>query len=190
MELLLVGLVLFVATHSVRIVADGWRTSMLQKLGFVKWRAAYSVLAIAGFVMLVKGFAQARDIGEPLWQVGAGRGIASGAMLLSLIGFTASVLRRSHVAVWLRHPQLCSVIVFCLAHLAANAQPAHLLLFGALLAWAVCDLFSALGRDRRDGRVVATPQWAHTVANLAIGVGIWFAFARWIHQWLIGVSPL
>ena len=43
MTLLILGLVLFLVTHSVRIVADGWRTRMIARIGQTPWKAIVAV---------------------------------------------------------------------------------------------------------------------------------------------------
>ena len=48
MGLLLLGLVLFVGVHSVRIVADGWRTASIARIGALPWKALYSLASIGG----------------------------------------------------------------------------------------------------------------------------------------------
>ena len=60
MALLILGLVLFLGVHSTRIFADGWRGSMIARLGPWPWKGLYSVASILGFVVLVIGFRMAR----------------------------------------------------------------------------------------------------------------------------------
>ena len=42
MTLLILGLIVFLGVHSVRIFADGWRTRMREKLGENAWKGLYS----------------------------------------------------------------------------------------------------------------------------------------------------
>ena len=49
MTVLILGLVLFLGAHSVRIFADGWRSRTLAGLGEKGWKAAYSVVSLVGF---------------------------------------------------------------------------------------------------------------------------------------------
>ena len=67
MSLLVAGLVLFLGVHSVSIAAPGWRDAMASRLGEYVWKAAYSLLSIAGFVLIVKGYAAARLDPTVLW---------------------------------------------------------------------------------------------------------------------------
>ena len=70
MALLIVGLVIFLGVHSVRIVADDWRTAQIAKRGPKTWKGIYSVLGGAAsswsFIMSASraGSAAAR---RPSW---------------------------------------------------------------------------------------------------------------------------
>ena len=41
-------------------MADGWRRHTISRIGLGAWKAAYSLIAIAGFVLIVFGWAAAR----------------------------------------------------------------------------------------------------------------------------------
>ena len=47
MAILILGLVLFLGVHSIRIVADGWRTATIGRVGELPWKAVYALLSIA-----------------------------------------------------------------------------------------------------------------------------------------------
>ena len=51
MFLLIVGLVLFLGIHSVRIVAPAWRDAQYARLGENGWKGVYSLISLAGFVL-------------------------------------------------------------------------------------------------------------------------------------------
>ena len=54
---LVAGLVIFLGVHSIRIVAPSWRDAMVERLGPLGWKAVYSVASLAGFILLVGGYA-------------------------------------------------------------------------------------------------------------------------------------
>ena len=60
MELLILGLVLFVGGHSVNLFANQWRNSMVEKVGLLPWKGLYSLFAIVGLVCMVYGYGEAR----------------------------------------------------------------------------------------------------------------------------------
>ncbi len=57
---LVAGLMIFLGVHSIRIVAPGWRDRMIARLGVGGWKGLYSLASIAGFVLIVGGYAAAR----------------------------------------------------------------------------------------------------------------------------------
>src|SRR3954471_20739815 len=67
MTILIAGLILFLGLHSVRIVADDWRSRVIATRGPGTWKGAYSLLSIAGFVLVCIGFGQARLAPVVLW---------------------------------------------------------------------------------------------------------------------------
>ena len=67
MTLLILGLLLFLGIHSVSIVAPAWRDAIANRMGLLSWKAVYSLIAIAGFVLLWKGYALARLDPVPLY---------------------------------------------------------------------------------------------------------------------------
>ena len=60
MGMLILGLVLFLGVHSTRIVADGWRTVMLRRLGENRWKGLYALLSIVGVGRVCGGLGVAR----------------------------------------------------------------------------------------------------------------------------------
>ena len=67
MTYLILGLVLFLGVHSVRIFAEDWRTSTRARLGENAFKGAYSVLSLLGLVLLIWGYGQARQEPVMLW---------------------------------------------------------------------------------------------------------------------------
>ena len=52
MSALILGLVLFLGMHSVRIVADGTRSAFIARRGAGAWKGLYNVVSLAGFAFL------------------------------------------------------------------------------------------------------------------------------------------
>ena len=67
MVILVVGLVVFLGIHSLRMVAPGWRDGMVERLGEGAWKGLYSVIALAGFALIIWGFRRAAA--EPAWSM-------------------------------------------------------------------------------------------------------------------------
>jgi uncharacterized membrane protein len=191
MTLLILGLLLFLGMHSVRIFGDGWRTAQIAKRGAGAWKGLYTVVSIVGFGLILWGYGLARQQPVVLWtpQLWA-RHLAALLMLFSFILLVAAYVPKNGIKSWVHHPMVLSVKVWALAHLLANHTLADLLLFGSFLVWAVLDLRSARQRDRAAGTVYPHGTVAGTLIAVVVGVGVWALFAFWAHAWLFGVRPM
>ena len=52
MAYLILGLVVFLGVHSLRIVADGWRTAQLERLGEARWKGLFSLASAVGLALI------------------------------------------------------------------------------------------------------------------------------------------
>jgi len=190
MSALILGLVLFLGMHSVRIVADGTRSAFIARRGAGAWKGLYTVVSLAGFALILWGDGQARlqpvvlwD--SPLWT----RHLAGALMLPALVLLVASQVPGNGIKARVHHPQVLAVKTWALAHLLANNTLADVLLFGGFGLWAVLDFRSARQRDRAAGTVYPPGQPARTALVVVLGLALWAVFAFGAHQWLFGVRP-
>lgn len=191
MTQLLLGLLIVLAVHSVRLFADDWRTRMLIRLGRPAWLVLFSLLSLLGLVLLVWGFALVREQPTVLWSPPpALRHPALALLALSFILLAAAAVPGNHLKARLQQPLLLAVKTWALAHLLVNGMLAHGLLFGAFLAWSVLAYRAARQRDRRAGTVYARGRTLPTVVTLVLGLLGWLVFANWLHGWLIGIRPV
>ena len=191
MAILILGLVLFLGVHSIRIVADGWRTATIGRVGELPWKAVYALLSIVGFMLIVWGFGLARQQPVQLWM--PPRGMRHLASLLTLIAFillAATYVPRNAIKARLHHPMVLGVKVWALAHLLANGNLAHVVLFGAFLVWAVLSFRAARARDRAAHTVYPPGTPAGTAITVVVGAAAWAVFAFWAHGYLIGIRPV
>ena len=190
MTYLLAGLLLFLGVHSVRLFADGWRTQVLHAWGAGTWRAGYSLLSLAGLALIVWGFGLVRQTPVQLWSPPNGmRHLAALLTLLAFVLLAAAYVPGNQIRARVHHPMVAGVKLWAFAHLLANGNVGHVLLFGTFLGWAVLNYLAAKRRDRRDGRVYAAGKAGATGITVALGVAAWMAFTLWLHGWLIGVRP-
>ena len=191
MVLLVLGLVLFLGVHSTRIVADGWRTQMIGRMGEKGWKGLYTLISLAGFVCIVWGYAHARQSPEVLWTPPRGMNhLAALLMVVSFVLLAAAYVPRNTIKARLHHPMVLGVKTWAVAHLLANGTLADLVLFGAFLAWAVADFASSRRRDRANNTSYPAGTTRGTVIAVAVGLLAWVVFVAGAHRWLIGVSPL
>jgi uncharacterized membrane protein len=189
--MLIVGLVIFLGVHSMRIVDGSFRERTIARIGQGPWKGLYSLASLVGFVLIIWGYAIARPdspvlFEPPVW-------LQHIAVFLNLVAFVllgAFIVPSGRIKARLGHPMILGVKVWALAHLLANGRLAELILFGAFLVWAILDFAANRRIDRARGTVrIAGPARNDAIA-VAVGVILWAALVFGLHQWLIGVSPL
>jgi uncharacterized membrane protein len=190
MTLLLLGLVLFLGVHSTRIFAEGWRTATIARVGEKPWKGIYSVLSIAGFVLLVIGYGAARQapvvlFAPPVWT----RHLAALLTIPAFVLLVAAYVPGNAIKRAIGHPMVAGVKVWALAHLLANGTLADVLLFGTFLAWAVLSFIAARRRDRAAGTTYPAGPGSRTAITVVVGLVAWAVFAFALHRPLIGVAP-
>lgn len=191
MPVLILGLVLFLGAHSLRIFADDWRKRQIARLGEKKWKGLYSLVAVTGFVLICWGFVLARHHAvllyvPPLWLMRLNA-------LLTLVAFVllaAARVPRNGIKARLHHPQVLAVKVWAFGHLLATGMLHDVVLFGAFLLWAVVLFAASRRRDRREGTVYPPGTAKGTIIAVVAGVVGWALFAFWLHALLIGVKPV
>jgi hypothetical protein len=138
MTYLIAGLVIFFATHSVRIFAEDWRAAGIQRMGERPWKAIYSLVSIAGFVLIVWGYGLARQAPVDLWSPPAWtRHVTALLTLPAFILVAAAYVRGNRIKAAVGHPMVLGVKTWALAHLLSNGRLADVLLFGGFLVWAI-----------------------------------------------------
>lgn len=191
MLLLIVGLILFLGLHSLRIFAEPVRTRLFDKFGEGGFKGIYSVVSIVGFALIWYGYGQARLAPSMVWNPPmATRHIATLLTLVSFIVLFAAYVPRNRIKRAIGHPMIIAVMIWAVAHLLANGMFADIVLFGSFLVWAVLDFRAARGRDKAAG-FVRPPEVSivSDIATVAIGTIAWMVFAIWLHGLLIGVKP-
>lgn len=190
MSVLIVGLIVFLGVHSVRIVAEPWRSAQIARRGLGPWKGWYSLASALGLALIVWGFGQARLAPVSLWPpLPWARHLAALLMLAAFVLLVAAYVPGNRIRARLHHPMLLGVKAWALAHLLANHTLADLLLFGGFLLWAVFDYRAARRRDRRLHTVYPPGTTAATVVTVAVGVAAYLLFALVLHAWLFGVRP-
>jgi uncharacterized membrane protein len=191
MILLILGLALFLGIHSMRIVGDGARSRFIAARGVPAWRGLYSLVAIAGFVLICIGFGQARQAPVVLWS--PQRWTHDVAALLTLLAFillVAAYVPANGIKARVKDPMILGVKCWAAGHVFANGTLADVLLFGGFLAWSVFDFRAVRGRRRAGTEPPLAPGRAgRTALTVVAGALAWMLFAFQLHQSLIGVAP-
>ncbi len=189
MTLFLVGLVVFLGVHSVSIVAPAWRDMQVARHP-AAWKIVYSLVSIAAFVAMVKGYGLARQAPVVLWSPPAAMRHLALVLMLPVFPLLLAAYLPGRIKAAAKHPMLLAVKIWAFAHLLANGTLVDVILFGSFLAWAVVDRIAVKRRANPHGTPGAPPGRANDVVAIVGGLAIYGLFVVWAHRWLIGVSPL
>ncbi|MEY2659010.1 MAG: hypothetical protein RLZZ123_182 [Pseudomonadota bacterium] len=196
MTKLVLGLLIFLGIHAMRVWGPNLRSHLIASWGPWRFKALYSVLSLWGLWWLVTGYAEAKLVPDELWSPPFFlRHIALLLMWLAMVLLVAAYVPGNGIRAILRHPMTLAVKVWALAHLLSNAHTADVLLFGAMLVWAILVYRNARRVDRSNmvGMLRSSTPLLNlgTLLSVLLGSGLWF----WLtlgggHLALIGVSPM
>jgi len=186
MGIMVLGLAIFFAVHSVSIVNEPWRNRMAERLGEGPWKGLYALVSLVGFVLLVWGYGLARQgspvvYATPFW-------VRHLTMLLMVPVFPLLLATYfpGHVKRLVGNPMLTATLLWACAHLLVNGRVADLLLFGSFLVWAALDLLSMRRRSQRP-LPGAPASGFNDVLALVLGLALYGLFFFWLHALLLGV---
>jgi uncharacterized membrane protein len=118
MTLLILGLILFLGMHSVRVFADDWRSAQIRRVGPQAWKGIYSILSLAGFVLLVWGYGEARSAPAVLWTPPTGlRHLAALLTLVAFVLLAAAYVPGTRIKRAVGHPMVAGTKAWALADL-------------------------------------------------------------------------
>lgn len=201
MEMMILGLILFLGGHSIGMFAPDWRMRKIEQVGRNAYRGIYATLALIGITLIVKGHDNALESLTWGWTPPVfTKHISVLLMLFALIMLVSTYVPNNHIKAKLKHPMILSVKVWALAHFIANGEGANVILFGSFLIWAILNFRFARQRDRlaleataKDAPIVDLPintSFARTLTCLVLGLVIWVVMVAYLHNLLFGVYPI
>ena len=185
MLVLILGIVVFLGIHSVRMLAPQWRLDRIAAMGEGTWKGVYSLVSLAGLVLLIWGYVLARPLAPviyvtPFWMVH----LTILLMALALISLMVSNLKPGKLKPILKHPMLLAVKLWAFAHLLVNGDLASIILFGSFLAWAV---WNRIAVKRRGGALPQPGPVINDAIAVVTGLALWALIVWKAHVWIAGV---
>lgn len=191
MFFLVLGLLIFLGTHSLRLGADQARDGLISRMGNAGYRTTYVLLSATGLGLVMYGFGLARETPVVLWLLPVGlKHLNFLLMFVAMVLLAAAYVPGNAIRSKVRHPMVLSVKVWALAHLLVNGTLAHLLLFGGFLVWSVLVFRASRQRDRALALAYPAGNLKATFLAVGLGGGLWLAMFAWLHGTLIGVRLL
>lgn len=189
MALLIAGVTIFFAAHfysAFRSRAAG--KDIKSKMGEGPYMGLYSLVSGIGLGLMIYGYMTAAPTGSlyigPEWA----RHALMTLMLLAFILLAAAYIPNTHIKKIVKHPMLCSVILWSAGHLLMGANQQKLLLFGSFFIFGVVDFVAA---SRRSGETVNNaPSAMFDLVAIILGGAVYAGTLFWAHEAIIGIAPL
>lgn len=189
MAVLIFGLMLFLGVHSVSIVNPGLRANVVERFGVISWQSIYGLISLAGFILIVWGYEDARQSAIVLFDPPAWMRHVNLLLMLPVFPLLFAAYLPGRIQSATKHPMLLAVKIWAFGHLLANGTLTDLVLFGSFLVWAVADRIS-LKRRASPPVPAAPPNHANDAISMIGGVAVYLLFLFWLHRVLMGVAPI
>ncbi|NOX95049.1 MAG: NnrU family protein [Alphaproteobacteria bacterium] len=184
MSIFILGLILFLGIHLLAAVFRKQRASLIERLGAGLYRGLYSVVSLAGFVMIIMGWpdadATALYVTPPFF-----RHITYALMAVAMILLVAAYAPAGRIAAAVKHPMLAGVKIWAFAHLLVNGEVRSILLFGAFLVFAVGDRIAV---KRRNAPTPVAGPVRNDIIAIVIGLAAYALIALTLHRSIAGVA--
>ena len=192
MLILVLGLVIFFCLHSVRLVAPQWREKIMTAHGAMRWKIRFGMITLLATAFIVIGYMQVRL--EPVWlwfpPVWT-RHLAGLLVLVALFFVGSALVPNTTMKKKVGYPMLIAVKIWAFAHLISNGTLADVIIFGSFLVWSIVSFAVYRRRDRKAGVVRDQESGVQfDLAAFTFAMVSWFAIVFYLHQAIIGVSPL
>jgi uncharacterized membrane protein len=183
----ILGLAIFLGAH-VFVTMRNERAALVAKVGEWPYRGLFSLVSIVGIVLIGIGFARYRAAGPivvwdpPAWT----RHIVVTLMWPASIMIVAAYIPGNIKRV-LKHPMLVGIKTWAFAHLCANGDLGGIILFGAVLAWAVYDRITLKHRSDAGAPPIPLGGGRNDIIAIVVGTILYLALGLVFHPLVIGV---
>jgi uncharacterized membrane protein len=184
---LVLGLVVFIAAHGLTM-ARGARAACAGRIGEIPYKIVYSLVSLVGIVVIAWGYGRYRADGFiDIWHPPAFMRHVTVALMWPSIVMIAAAYSPGRIKTALKHPMLAGVKLWAFAHLLVNGDLGSIVLFGAILAWAVADRISLKRRTDPGAPPIPVGGWKNDVVAVIAGTLVYLALGFVFHPLVIGV---
>ena len=183
----ILGLVLFLGAHVFVTMRDR-RAALIGKIGEWPYRGLFALVSIVGIVLLGYGFAAYRAEGlitiwhPPAWTRHIVVTLMWPASIMVVAAYIPGNIKRT-----LKHPMLAGIKTWAFAHLCANGDLGGIILFGAVLAWAVYDRITLKRRSDPGAPPIPVGGTRNDIIAIVVGTIVYLALGLVFHPIVIGL---
>jgi uncharacterized membrane protein len=187
MTILLLGCLLFGGSHLFSIFLPRPRDALEQRLGEKAWKGLYSIVALAGLVLMGIGYVQTRagpaaaDIVYEPWD-----GARHLTMLCTLLAFIliGASHGKGYLKKWLHNPMSIGILLWSGSHLLVNGQRSEVWLFGTFFVISLADIVMS---EMRGKRPQYQPRLRSDIIAVVVGVLLYLVFLYGFHPYVLNV---
>jgi len=191
MTYLILGILIFFGTHLYTTFRSREPGKDLKvRMGAGPYMGLYSLVSIAGFVLMIWGYGEARGSGGLGFPPTRLPHLVLALMPFALIALAAAYTPTGHIKKMLKHPMLVAVKIWAVAHLLANWEWNSIFLFGSFLAFAVIDRIALKKRGDNGPPADAPVNVMGDALAVGIGLAAYAALLLWLHPVLFGVAVM
>ena len=181
MNLLILGIIIFFSIHLVPILPI--KNILINRLGENKYKGLFSLIALAGLLIIIYGFAHA-DF-HPVWDpLPYSREIALALMPISMILLAAANIQ-TNIKKFIKHPMLIAILIWSFVHLIANGDLRSIILFGSFGLYALIDIF--FSKKVLTTNIEAKYTLSKDIMVIIIGL-VAYLIIVYYHQFIAGVT--
>jgi len=183
----ILGLIVFLGAHAF-VSMRNERAGLISRIGRGPYLGLFALVSIVGLVLIGFGFARYRAEGLiPVWYPPAWtRQIVVAAMWPASIAVVAAYIPGDIKRV-LKHPMLVGVKIWAVAHLCANGDLGGMILFAAVLAWAVYDRITLKRRSDPGAPPIPLGGRRNDIIAIVVGTILYLALGFVFHPIVIGL---
>lgn len=184
---LVLGLILFLGPH-VFVTMRSRRAAVVKRLGEWPYKGLFALISVVGLYVAGKGFGMSGEANEiVIWSPPYVMRYLTQLLMWPACVCVAAAYLPGDIKRTLKHPMLVGVKLWAAAHLLANGDLAGIILFSAVLAWAVYDRISLKRRSDPGGPPIPLGGRKNDIAAVIVGTILYLALGLVFHPLVVGV---
>jgi uncharacterized membrane protein len=186
LAILIIGLAVFIGSH-VFVTRREARAALIARIGELPYKALFALVSLLGLALIVWGFARYQADGyvqvwtPPTWMRHVTVALVWPAIIFVTAAYIPGDIKRT-----LKHPLLVGVKLWALAHLLSNGDLGGIILFAAILGWAVFDRITLKRRTDAGALPIPVGGRRNDIIAVVVGTLLYVALGFWFHPYVIG----
>ena len=187
LAVLIIGLVVFLGSH-VFVTQRKARAALVARIGEMPYKGLFALVSIIGLVLIAWGFAEYRATGWiTVWTPPGWTRYLTQILVWPAIIFVTAAYIPGDIKRTFKHPMLVGVKLWAFAHLISNGDLGGVILFGAILAWAVFDRITLKHRTDEGAPAIPIGGRRNDLIAIVVGTIVYLALGLVFHPLFIGI---